>query len=84
MRIVPEFGDVRMPVDQRLYHSALNASSASMDDAHFVIAGELCRVQILFDNRRDVAWGKRMQVELRFDGDAVDLRIGHARRPPLS
>ena len=72
---VPEFGDKRVLFECLLDDSSLNAFAASMDQPNFAQAGGMCLVDVFLDNRRDVARGERVQIEMIFDGDAVSHRV---------
>lgn len=63
-----------MTVERLLDDPALDAFAASVDEPNFTKSGLVRRVDVFLDNGGDVARSKRVQVELRFDGDAVGQR----------
>jgi len=56
-----------MAIERRLDDAALNAPAASMNDAHFGEAGGHGRVDIVGDDRGNVARCERVQVDLALD-----------------
>jgi hypothetical protein len=58
-----------MPFERLLDDAALNTHAAAMDEPHVAQTGGVCFIQILFDDGRDVAWGKGMKVEDTVDGN---------------
>lgn len=71
--IVPELGDERMPFERLLHHGALDAAATAMHEAELSKPGRMRGVDVFLDDGRDVAWRKRVEIELRFDRDAVSV-----------
>jgi hypothetical protein len=71
---IPELDDERVAIERRLHASALHAASAPMNQADqpqpFTVRGG----HIFFDDRRNVARKKRVEVERISDGNT------HGRR----
>jgi hypothetical protein len=61
---------------------ALDTAAAAMDQPHFAKAGLGCGVDVLADHGRDVAWGKRVEVDLAFNRDTHRL-IVHDHPPSV-
>jgi hypothetical protein len=68
--IVPEFDDAGMLVEGRLDDASLHAATAAVDQPDFAEAGGGRRVDVVLDNRWNVAGRKRVQIEFRFDRDS--------------
>ena len=51
--------------------AALYANAASVDEADFTNAREVCGVDVFLDDRSDVAWGEGVEVECGLDRDPV-------------
>ena len=78
--IVPEFEHPRMPVERGLHDSPLHAAAPPVNQPHDVEAGLGGRVNVLGDDRRNVPWGERVEIDLAFDRDA----LGHGSPSPPS
>ena len=77
--VVPEFCDQRVLLQGRLDDRALGAAAASVNQPKLPQAGVVRGAYVLVHDGRDVAWREGMEIELRFDGDAVRIpRFGHA------
>src|SRR5260221_5032856 len=63
-----------MAIERRLHDAALHASPAAVDDAHFVEAGGPGGVDVLGDDRRDVARRECMQIDLALDRQVDGIR----------
>ena len=66
-----------MPVERLLYDAALHAASAAVNHSHLIKARSGGGVDILCDDRRDVARRECMQIELTLDRDPE--AISHQR-----
>jgi hypothetical protein len=66
--IVPEFHDTRMSFQRRLYDAALNAPSAPVHDPYFSKPGGCRHCYVFFNDRRNVPWIERMEIQLRVNG----------------
>jgi len=75
--IVPEFDNARMAVEGRLYDAALHPASPSVHDADLGKARRRRGLDVLRDNRGNVARREGMKIELGLDG-YVDRVFGHA------
>ena len=64
---VPEFFDERMTIERLLHDGALHAFAASVDQANLSETLSVRRVDVLVDDRRDVARPERMKIERVFD-----------------
>ena len=71
--VVPELRDQRMPLEDGLHDRALRAAAASVNQAKLPQAGLVRGAYVLVDDGRDVARREGMEIELRFDGDAVRI-----------
>jgi hypothetical protein len=71
---IPEFGDEWMPLERLLNDAPLNAFAAAMNQPHFTKSRLVRRCDVLLDDRGDVAWRERVQVQVVFDRDAVGHR----------
>ncbi len=58
-----------MPLEGLLDDAALDAPAPAMDEPHLAQAGGVCFIQVLFDDRGDIARGEGVQIEDTFDGD---------------
>jgi hypothetical protein len=58
-----EFCDERSALQDFPHNFALNANTASMNDAHQRKSSSLSLVEIRFDSPLDIARGERMQIE---------------------
>ena len=70
-RIVPELDDAFVTIQGRLNDAALDAASASMNEADFGDAGICGGVDVLDDNGGDVARREGVEVEFGFDWNDV-------------
>jgi len=68
-----------MPIQGRLDDAALNTASATVHQTNFAESGVGGRLDVLLDNRRNVARIERVEVDFGFDGNAN--RLGHFRLP---
>src|SRR5688572_23573704 len=66
-RGIPEFNDQRMPFQRLLHDAALHALAASVDQSHLAEAGFLRGVDVLLDDRRNIAGRESVEVDVRFD-----------------
>ena len=73
--IVPEFNDARMAFERSLHDAALHAASSSVYDADFAKARRRRGLDVLGDDRWNVARRERMQIDLAFDGNADRQRL---------
>jgi len=71
---IPEFGDEGMPLERLLNDASLNALAAAVNQPDLTQSGVVRRGDVLLDDRCDVAWRERVQVEVVFDWDAVGHR----------
>lgn len=58
-----------MPIEGLLDDAALDAHAPAMDKPHVAQAGGVGFIQILFDDRGDIARGEGVQIEDTLDGD---------------
>lgn len=70
-RVVPEFLDERVMLERGLNTGALHAATAAVNQPDFAEARGLRRMDVLGDDRPDVARRKGVQVDLRLDRNAV-------------
>ena len=68
---VPEFGDEGMPLERLLNDASLDALAAAVNQPDLTKTSFVRGVDVLLDDRRDVARRERVQVEVVFDRDAV-------------
>ena len=68
---IPEFDDVRMLLERRLHDAALNALAAAVNQPHFLQSNLVCRVDIFLDDRWNVPWRERVEVDGVFYRDVV-------------
>ena len=66
-----------MTLERLLHDAALDAAAAAVDEPHLGQARFGGSVQVFLNDRRDVARGKRVEIELGFDGDANGIIIWH-------
>ena len=71
LRRVPELHDQRVVFERLLDDGALHALAAAVNQPHLAQARFMCGVHVFDDDRRDVAWRERMQVERVFDRDLL-------------
>jgi len=76
-RVVKKFHDQRVAFEHLLHDGALHAAAPSVNQTDFAEAGGLCLDEVLFDDRGDVWWRERMQIEHSFDGDPERVLILH-------
>lgn len=68
-----------MFLEHGLHDRALCAAAAPVNQAKLPQAGVMRGAYVLVDDGRNVAWREGVEIELRFDGDAVRIpRPGHA------
>ena len=77
---VPELGDERVPVEHRLDASTLDATAATMDQAHFRQTSRVRRHQVLVDDGRNVARRECVEIDGVFDGKRVEGIHGRSYR----
>ena len=73
---VPELHDERVAFEHLLNDPSLDSLASPMDEANFANPRVVRRVDVLLDDGRDVAGRERVQVDKRFDWNAV--RVAHA------
>ena len=78
--IVPEFKDFRVPLERCLYGPTLNAAAAAVNQPDLLQARRCRRVDILADNRGNIARREGMKIELVFDRNSNGL-FGHTPAP---
>ena len=71
--IVPELGDLHVPVERGLDDAALDAAAASVYETDFAQAGRRGGVDVFGDNRGNVARREGVEIELAFNGNAHGL-----------
>lgn len=71
-RGIPELGHERVPFERLLHYPALNALAPAVYQSNFAQSGRVRRGDVLLDDGRDLTRGERVEVEMIFDGDAVD------------
>jgi hypothetical protein len=74
--IVKKFHYERVPFERLLHDAPLHSCPPAMDEPYLAQAGGVGFIQVLFDDRRDVARREGVEVEGSFDGDP--------QRPALS
>jgi hypothetical protein len=72
--VVPELGDQRVPFQPALDHAPLHAAPAAVNQTHMSQSGGVGGRDVFVDDRCDVAWCERVQIQFRLDRDFV----GHA------
>ena len=72
---VPELGNARMTVQGLLHDSPLNAFAAPVNQPNFAQPRRVRLVEVFLYDRRHIAWGEGVQVEMIFDGNAVSHRV---------
>jgi hypothetical protein len=70
-RVVPERRHEVVALEDRLDDAALHAAASAVDESDFGQATPVRRPQILVYDRRDIARGEGVQIELRVDGHDV-------------
>ena len=81
-RIVEKLQHQRVPFQALLDDAALYPCSPAMDQPHVMQPGGVSLVQVLFDDRRDVARREGMKVDAAFDGDRERVLILHSQGVP--
>ena len=76
--VVPERLDEGMAIECALHGGTLDALPAPVHQPQLEESGCVRRVDVLLDNRRDVARRKRVQIELRLYGNPM-RRFVHSR-----
>jgi hypothetical protein len=74
--VVPEFRDLRVPLEGRLHDRALDSATAAMHEPHFPQTRFGGGAHVVCHNSRDVSRRECVKVELVFDGN-TDGRIRH-------
>lgn len=74
-RIVEKLQHEGVPLEGLLHDATLHAHSAAMNDPHFTKSCRMRLVDVLFDDRGDIARREGMQVELAFNGDSQRLAL---------
>src|SRR6185369_11315562 len=64
---VPECDDERVPLERLLHDAALDSLAAAVNEAHFAQSTLPSRVDVLLDDRLDVAWRERVKIKAVFD-----------------
>src|SRR5262249_21435402 len=82
-RRVGEAGDQRMPGEQRLHDAALDADAAAVDQSDLGASPGMGRLQVVRDDRGDVARCEGVQIERVLDRDADGL-VAYSRGPPIT
>ena len=59
-----------MSIERRLNEAALDAAAAAVHETDFAKTGSGSRLDVLGHDRRDIARGERMQIELGLDRDS--------------
>src|SRR5262249_46799162 len=67
-----------MALERGLDDSALNATTAAVDETHRAEPRVRRRVHVLFHNGADVGWREGVEIDLCFDWDADRHRLGVA------
>ena len=68
---IPEFGDPWVPLQRLLNDASLNAFAAAVNQPDLTQTRVIGRVDVLLDDRGDVAGREGVQVEVVFDRDTV-------------
>ena len=77
--VVPELCDQRMLLQDRLDDRPLRAAASAVNQTKLAQSGLVRGAYVLVNDGRDVAWREGVEIEVRFDGDAVRIpRFGHA------
>ena len=77
--IVKKLQHERVPLQGPLHDAALHPCPAAMDEPNFMQAGGVSFVQVLFDDRRNVAGGEGVKVEVAFDRKPKRVLILHSQ-----
>jgi hypothetical protein len=78
-RIVKKFHYEGVAFEGLLDDTALHSCAAAMDEPHVAKAGGVGCVQVLFNDRRNVAGRERVKVEGAFDGNPQRVLILHSQ-----
>ncbi len=70
---VMECFDERMIPEDLVHPHALDADPSSVNEPDFAQTGLVRRPHVLVDDRRDIAWQERVQVERVFDWNAMHV-----------
>ena len=76
-RIVEKSQHQRVPIEGLLHDSALYARSAAMNEPHFMQSYSVRLVEVLFDDRWDIARGENVEIELALDRNPQRVLILH-------
>ena len=71
VRVVPKRRDEGMTLEDGLHDAPLNASPAAMNEPQLAQACVVGGAHVLVDDRRDIARRERVEIELRFDRNAL-------------
>jgi hypothetical protein len=71
--IIPEFKYPRVPLERCLHDPTLNAVAAAVNEPDLLQARRCRRVDILGDNRGNIARREGMKIELVFDRNSNGL-----------
>lgn len=82
IRVVPEGDDQFVPIEDRVHDAPLNAAAAAVDQPHFGEPAPVRRMQVLGDDRGNVARREGVQVEFGIDRDDVGRGVGCHRVGP--
>ena len=63
-----------MPLERLLHDASLDALAAAVNQPDLTQSSVVRRSDVFLDDRRDVAWRERVQIEVVFDWDAVGHR----------
>jgi hypothetical protein len=80
--VVPELNDLLVPIERGLDDAPLDAAAASVHQTDLAQTGRRRGVDVLGDNRGNVARGERVEIDLAFDRNAHRI-IGHVYRSAL-
>ena len=83
-RIVKKLHDERMAFERLLHDAALHAAAASVNEPNLAQPGGVCLVDVLVDDRRDIARRKRVEIERAFDRNPQRVSILHRRQRAIS
>lgn len=74
--VVAEFEDPRVAFERGLHDSALDATAAPVNHAHLTKSSRRGGVDVLGDDRGDIAWRETVKVELGADWYS-DWEVAH-------
>jgi hypothetical protein len=63
-----------------LHDAALDAATAAVNQPHFIESGSGGRVDVLLDNRWNIARRERVQIQFALDRD-LHRAVGHRPQP---